>query len=101
MEMMLRAGTASVPSSASGNGTFSPAKAFNVVGDDKTGAGSVDCALGSSFSVIATGVDHHVPKIAARVKICSAATKIRPAISRAMPERRANLRVASGLSSNN
>jgi len=88
MEMMLRAGTASVPSSATGSGTVSPAVALSILGAERTGAGTTVCdsgtglafgaiarSLGSGFSIMSS------QKIAARVRFGRIAIRIRIPIS--------------------
>jgi hypothetical protein len=87
MAMMLRAGTPSVPSSATGNGTVSPAMALSILGAERTGAGTVWL----------NGTARNRDKIAARVRFGRIAIRIRTAISFRRPEETASVAEATWL----
>jgi hypothetical protein len=100
MAMTLRAGTPSVPSSAIGKATSSPAVASSVVGAERTGRGIADCNAGVGIMLggNVTGLDQGVfitprSKMAPTTRFGSSATKTRTATSVRIPDERVSNRL--------
>src|SRR6476620_8518174 len=100
--MMLRAGTPSVPSSAIGKVTSPPAVASSVAGDERTGEGTADSAAGPELSLggCVVSLDQGAlmapsQNIAPRVRFGISATKMRPATSVRIPDKKARNGVSS------